>query len=134
MGLLIDAPDSHPDDGHGHQSFSVSFELQGTPQQGSLRLFSPLGAQVAQLEWQPGFARLHQGEQVLESPSLQELVQHSLGTDIPVEALFQWLQGQATQVAGWHVNLMQHAQGRVTAERHTPLPHARLRLVLDPVK
>lgn len=133
MGLLIDAPDN-PAGGYGEQSFSASFELQGTPQQGSLSLFSPLGAKVAQLEWQPGTAWLSQGEQIFESSSLQELVQRSLGTDVPVEALFQWLQGRATPVAGWHVNLSQYAQGRITAERHTPLPHAKLRLVLEHVE
>ncbi len=38
-------------DGQEAQSFSASFELQGTPSQGKLELLSPLGTQLARLQW-----------------------------------------------------------------------------------
>lgn len=112
------------------QSFSASFQLQGSAQQGSLDIYSPLGSQVARLEWQPGAAQLRQGNQVTDSASLPELLQLSLGTALPIEALFSWLQGIPAQAPGWQVDLKRHAQGRITAQRTTPLPQASLRVVL----
>ena len=113
------------------QSFSASFELQGSPQEGSLQLFTPLGSSVALIRWQPGAAELLQGNDRRTSPSLNTLVRDTLGTDIPVPALFAWLQGQPQSIEGWSVDLAGFAEGRIAAVRHTPAPQARLRLILD---
>lgn len=113
------------------QSFSASFHLQGTPEQGSLDIFNPLGSQVALLQWQPGSARLQQGSHTTESTSLQALLQQSIGTALPIQALFGWLQGQPTPAAGWEVDLSRHATGRITAQRLSPPPQATLRVVLQ---
>lgn len=113
------------------QSFSATFELEGTPEAGSLHLYTPLGSSAARMTWTAGSARLEQGGQIRDSASLQALVRETLGTDIPIPALFAWLQGQQQDVEGWHVDLRRHAEGYVTAVRSSPLPHTRLLLILD---
>lgn len=113
------------------QSFSASFQLFGSPAVGQLDVFNPLGSQIAQLQWQPGQALLQQGSQVTRSASLDDLVQRSLGTALPIPALFAWLQGQNAAVPGWSVDLSRHTSGRITAQRTMPLPEATLRIVLQ---
>lgn len=116
---------------NGPQSFSASFELRGSPQAGSLQLFTPLGSSVALISWQPGSALLQQGQAQRTSTSLDELVRDTLGNSIPVPALFAWLQGQNQAEDGWSVDLSRHADGRIAATRHSPAPAASLRLILD---
>lgn len=125
MGLQIHDPLAQ------EQSFSASFHLQGTPEQGRLDIFNPLGSQIVQLQWQPGMATLQQGDRITPSESLHALLQQSLGTALPLEALFGWLQGQTVSADGWQVDLSRHAQGRITAQRITPHPQATLRVVLQ---
>lgn len=126
LGLQVQA-----DGNQDAQSFSASFELQGRPEAGRLQLFSPLGSVLAQLEWTPGRARLTQGGDTVESASLDELVQRLLGQSLPIPALFVWLAGQAQSTPGWEVDLSRHADGRIVAQRHSPLPQATLRVVLE---
>ena len=125
LGLQVHDADSQA------QSFSASFQLFGAPNAGQLDVFNPLGSQIAQLQWQPGQASLQQGSQITYSDSLDELVQRSLGTALPVPALFGWLQGQPVTAAGWSVDLSRHASGRITAQRTDPLPQATLRIMLQ---
>lgn len=125
LGLQVHDTDAQ------EQSFSASFQLLGTPSAGQLDVFNPLGSQIAQLQWQPGSASLQQGSQLTHSDSLDALVQRSLGTALPIQALFAWLQGQDATVPGWSVDLSRHASGRVTAQRSMPLPQATLRIVLQ---
>lgn len=113
------------------RSFSASFELRGNPQAGSLQLYSPLGSSLALLSWQPGGATLQQGSNSRSSASLDELVRDTLGTELPIPALFAWLHGQEQAAQGWNVDLSRFAEGRLQALRHTPAPRASLRLVLD---
>lgn len=113
------------------RSFSASFHLQGTPDNGRLDIFNPLGSQIAKLEWQPGGASLQQGDRITESTSLQELLERSLGTPLPLEALFGWLRGLQTSAPGWQVDLSRYAQGRITAQRLSPPPTATLQLLLQ---
>jgi len=115
------------------QSFSAGFALTGTPTQGELLLFSPLGNTLVRLHWFPGEAVLTQGEQQHRAASLSALV-HSLtpewaNSELPVAALFGWLQGQAVEAAGWQADISALPQGRLTATRETP--QATLRVILD---
>src|SRR5574344_141948 len=126
LQIAADGPDASA------QALSARFDLQGSAAQGRLDVFSPLGTQVAALSWGQGWAQLQQGEQLRQSDSLAELVRLSLGADIPIPALFAWLQGQALQATGWQVNLSQYAQGRITAQRWTPAPQAQLKIILQP--
>lgn len=128
MGLQVHDPMAQ------EQSFSASFQLQGSAEQGQLDVFNPFGSQIARLQWTPGHAMLQQGSQMRHSDSLQELLRLSLGTELPVQALFSWLQGQPMATEGWQVDLSRHAQGRITAQRISPPPQATLRVVLQPLQ
>jgi outer membrane lipoprotein LolB len=94
-------------------------------------LLSPIGTTLAQLQWQPGLARLEQGQQQIDGSSLQQLATQLTGTELPILALFEWLAGRPAEAAGWQVDLSQHAQGRITAERRLPAPATLLRIALD---
>ena len=113
------------------QSFSASFELQGRAESGTLLIFNPLGSIIARLQWTPNQATLQQGDRTTQSESLPALITQMTGSDIPVAALFDWLQGKATVVNGWQTDLSGIADGRLRAERYSPTPEASLRIVLD---
>lgn len=113
------------------QSFSAGFELQGQPERGTLLVFSPLGSILARLKWTPSGATLQQGESITTSDSLSELITRLTGNDIPVAALFDWLRGKDTAVAGWSTDLSRINEGRMRADRSSPTPEASLRIVLE---
>ena len=113
------------------ESLSAGFELQGSALTGEMVLLSPIGTTLARLEWTPQGARLAQGQQQLESTSLQRLGARLTGTELPIAALFEWLAGRPAEAPGWQVDLSAHAQGRISAERREPSPGAVLRIALD---
>lgn len=113
------------------QHWSAGFELQGSAEQGQLLLLTPIGTALARLSWTPQSALLEQGQEKVESSSLQSLSQRLTGTSLPIAALFEWLAGNTAPAAGWQADLSAHAQGRLTARRITPAPEAILRIVLD---
>ncbi len=113
------------------QSLSASFELQGSSASGQLVLFSPLGNVLARIQWEPGKAVLVTGNQTRTADSLDVLLQQSTGTQLPVAALFAWLQGVASTADGWSADLSHLKEGRLTAIRRSPLPRATLRIILD---
>ena len=113
------------------ESLSAGFELQGSAQAGEMVLLSPIGTTLARLEWTPQSARLAQGQQQVDSPSLQRLGARLTGTELPITALFEWLAGRPADAPGWQVDLSAHAQGRISAVRREPSPGAVLRISLD---
>ena len=113
------------------QSFFASFLLKGTPRQGTLDLYSPLGSTVAQVRWSPTEAIAQQGKMAREYPSLDDLIIDLTGANVPVPALFDWLAGRNTSVPGWQPDLSRQPEGRISARRLQPLPTARLQIVLD---
>ena len=117
-------------EGQASQSFSASFELHGDAQKGGLALVSPLGNRLAQLEWQDGHAQLTTAQETRSSHSLDALLEEVTGTQIPVAALFQWLQGVHSTTPGWRADLSGLAQGRLVAHRDDPAPQATLRIAL----
>jgi outer membrane lipoprotein LolB len=110
---------------------SASFELTGNPQTGSLTLFTPLGNTVAKLQWTPAQATLRTRGEPQHFGSLQALVQHATGTDIPIAALFAWLQGDQATAPGWEADLQARADGRISARKLAPEPAAELKVILD---
>jgi outer membrane lipoprotein LolB len=118
-------------EGQQSQSFSASFELQGNARAGELSLSTPIGGTVAVLAWDERSARLRQGGQEREYPSLDALAAQATGTAIPVAALFDWLRGVKTPVPGWEVDLTQLEQGHIRARRNEPPPLADLRVALE---
>jgi outer membrane lipoprotein LolB len=113
------------------QSFSAGFELKGSARAGELALHSPLGGTLALLAWAPGSATLRANGQTRDFDSVDALVAHATGAAIPLAALFDWLRGIDTPVAGWQADLSLLGQGRLRAQRLQPPPLADLRVVLD---
>lgn len=114
------------------QAFGAAFELRGDAESGELLLLTPLGNTAAAIRWTPNGAELQAQGGRREFGNLQQLIWQTLGTDIPVSALFLWLRGQEVEVDGWQVDLTQFGQGKIVASRHQPPPAARLRLILEP--
>ena len=117
-----------------NKSFSASFELSGSAQQGSWLLLSPLGSTVARLSWGPAGATLWSSEHGAEPQpfdSIDTLLSHTHVAGLPFAALFDWLQGIPTPVPGWQLDLSQFASGKVHAQRLSPDPAIDLRWVLD---
>lgn len=112
-------------------SFSAGFELKGMVSAGELTLFTPLGGTAALLKWAPGEATLETGGQTRRFESIDALVAAATGSPLPVAALFDWLAGTDTPVAGWQADLSGLREGRLQARRQVPAPVADLRLVLD---
>lgn len=113
------------------QRHSATFELLGNAQNGELTLLNPLGTTVAQARWAPGLAQLEQGSQTQSYSDMPSLLQAATGAALPLEAVFDWLQGVATHTPGWDVDLTQHAQGRIRASRSMPQPSVQLLIVLQ---
>ncbi len=114
------------------QSFAGGFELTGTAATGALSLFTPLGSQVARMQWSPTDVTLADGQATRRFSSLDALTEQATGAALPVQSLFQWLQGHPSPAQGWDVDLSSFADGRLVARRTHPLPPAHLRIVLDP--
>ncbi len=125
-GRLSLSVDSNPP-----QSFAAVFELDGNPEQGELLLTTPLGNTLGALQWSPGTAVLRDGAQQRRFASIAALTEAVTGAALPIDALFEWLQGRPAQVPGWRAELSQVAQGRLQATRDAPLPTAQLRVVFE---
>lgn len=112
------------------QNFSASFELSGRPEAGLMQIFGPFGQTVARLQWTPQSAQLLQSGSVQTFDSLPTLTTALTGQDLPIQALFDWLEGRPTEVSGWLVDLSAHAQGKILAKRLNPA--AELKLLFTP--
>jgi outer membrane lipoprotein LolB len=112
------------------QAFFAGFELRGNAEQGELVLNSPLGTSLAVLRWSPGQAVLDSGGQVQRFESVDALIEKATGAAVPLPALFDWLAGRNTALAGWNADLTQHSEGRISASRIAPQPRTDLRIVL----
>lgn len=116
------------------QSLSGAFTLSGNAHHGDLSLSTPLGSILAQLSWTPGQAVLKASGDTSHFTSTEALMQQATGTPLPLAALFDWLVGLNTPVAGWQTDLSQinnPDSQRLTAKRTAPLPEVELRIVLD---
>jgi len=112
-------------------ALSAGFDLRGDARSGELTLLSPVGLTLARLSWTPGEATLRAAGEERRFDSLQALASAATGTELPLAALFDWLDGRPTPVPGWEVDLSGLAQGRLLATRASPPPTARLRLALE---
>lgn len=112
-------------------AISAGFEIRGSPSAGELTLYTPLGSTAASLVWRSGTAVLRQNGAVRDFESLDALIKQTLGTELPVAALFAWLAGDPLMMAGWSADLSQHGSGRITARRMQPVPVAELLVILE---
>jgi len=114
------------------QVLHAHFDLQGSPQMGTLRLATPLGTTLADMQWSANAATLQTGGKTQHFDSLPALVRHVTGTDLPITNLFAWLQGIALPAANWQVDLTEMASGRISAQRIATDSPADLKIILDP--
>lgn len=113
------------------QQWHALFELQGSARSGELRLLTPVGSQFAHLSWTPDQALLEFGQERQTAATVEELMLRLTGAPMPVDALFDWLQGQPVAHGNWLPDLSGLTQGRINARRIQPEPSALLRIVLD---
>ena len=137
LGLSVAAQDAQP-----AQQFSAGFELRGDGSSGELRLYTPLGTQIAAAQWAPGHATLRRAEGERSFADLDALALDALGEPVPLAALPDWLAGRAWGAApssanavgfeqlGWSVDLSARAEGRIVARRAAP-PAVVLRVQLE---
>lgn len=114
------------------QAFSSTFELQGKPEQGELRFYTPLGSTAAGIVWSPEQAQMQSGSDIQYFSNITDLITQVLGTAVPVTALFAWLAGEQLSLDGWQVDQSQYDHGKITARRTSPAPQAEIRVVLEP--
>jgi len=139
LAVRVDAVADRP-----ANQISASFELSGDARQGHLRMLSPLGTIVAEAAWAPGEASLRSSsEEASRYDSLAGLTQAIFGTELPIAAMFAWLEGQAWSPEpavitpegfsqlGWQVNTSAlTTEGLLTAQREAA-PRVNLRIRLD---
>jgi len=113
------------------RNMSAGFSLDGDARQGELNLFSPLGTTLATLQWNPTSTQWFQGSQQRRYDSLAHLTEETTGAALPMDAMFEWLEGRATPSPGWQADLSALNQGSLIAKRITPEPLVVLRIKLD---
>jgi len=117
--------------GETPQNLHVAFELQGSAQNGELTLLGPVSSVLARLSWNPRQAMLERGNERWVQPTVEALTQQLVQTPLPVQLLFDWIEGRPVTHAGWEPDLSARTQGRITARRTSPAPEALLRILLD---
>ncbi|MES2511340.1 MAG: lipoprotein insertase outer membrane protein LolB [Pseudomonadota bacterium] len=113
------------------QAFFAGFELKGNAQAGELKLTSPIGSVLGVMRWTPSEAVLESGRDTRKFASVDALLEQTTGAAIPVNALFDWLNGKNTSLNGWTADLSQQPDGKITARRTSPAPQTDLRVVLE---
>jgi outer membrane lipoprotein LolB len=145
------------------RSNTGQFELSGSARHGQLVLTSPIGTVAARASWQlrdvggtaatPDRIELDTGGGPRRYATLDDMMQDALGDALPLEAMFDWLEGRPwpgapaqplgpgpdgprtgfTQL-GWTVDLTQFGPARlIAADRAAPPPPLHVRVKLDPV-
>ena len=134
------------------RGMSFGFFFQGQVERGSMSLMTPLGSQVALVEWSPTSATLRRigpgGGEDVRRGSLEELAESALGEALPLQTLVHWMQGHPDptlphhptpeagvfEQRGWVIDTRERSQGRILATRQSQpgLRDARIQVRLDP--
>lgn len=114
------------------QRISADFFLEGTARRGSLVLNSPLGTRMAYMQWDAKSATLAAGGQTRAFASVDAMTAESLGSALPVQALFGWLHGRPESAPGWELQTLDMLQGRIRARSVDRTPAVQIDLVLEP--
>lgn len=117
----------------GTEGQSFTFYLQSTTKTGQLDLMTPLGTQLAQVNWNPQGTRIHSSEGSQQFASLKDMSEQLLGEDVPLQALPHWLQGMPSpdlpsaqisadhtgfEQAGWTIEAHGLLNGKLQATRN----------------
>jgi outer membrane lipoprotein LolB len=136
------------------RSVSGAFELSGNASSGQLILTSPLGTTVARARWsdpagtqgQPSTIELEADGGSTRYATLEDMMQHAIGDQLPLAAMFDWLSGRpwpnapvqrgadggSFEQLGWNVDLSQLRDNRlIDAQRPLPAPVLHVRVKLD---
>ena len=113
------------------QAFSADFELDGSPEAGTLTFATPLGNTLARLKWTSGGAELQARGESRLFESLDALTLHATGAALPIASMFAWLQGNEVSTPGWIANLQDITSGRLSAKRLEPGPLVDLKIILE---
>ena len=111
---------------------SFTFYLQSASRTGQMDLMTPLGTQLAQVNWDPQGTRIESSEGTQQFASLKDMSQQLLGEDVPLQALPHWLQGMPSpdlptatisadhtgfDQAGWTIDAHGLPNGKLQATR-----------------
>jgi len=113
------------------QGVTVGYFLEGSDEAGQMALMTPLGSQMARVEWQPDSVWLDDGRQRRPFASPEALSEQLFGEALPLQALPWWMQGlpapglphqptsdgAAFEQVGWRITRPDPASGRIVAER-----------------
>ena len=113
------------------EGLSLAFHLQVQGPQGKLSLMTPLGTQMAQIEWDPEHVELRDSDGKRQFNTLSELSEALLGEALPLDVLPHWLDGHPAPAlpstpqdtpagftqAGWMVDLDGLERSLIVARR-----------------
>ena len=125
------------------RAFSGGFDLRGDAARGTLALATPFGTAVAEARWQPAEVVLVTPRETRRYATIAALTRDALGESVPLEALFDWLQGRPWPGAasdpaergfsqlGWRVDTSGLGDGRLAARRTGAEPAVEVRIRLE---
>ena len=117
--------------GNAAQSFSAQYALQGTPANGKLALYTPLGITVAQVEWSPASVVLRGQGEPREFDTLDALTLALTGTELPLASLFAWLEGSTLADPQWRIARADLESGVWVAHRDFGADAVTVRVLLE---
>ena len=118
--------------GDAPQRISADIFLEGTARRASLTLNSPLGTRMARMQWDATSATLESGDQKRSFDSVDAMTTHSLGSALPMQAIFAWLHGRPETAPGWELQTLDRLQGRIRARSVDRTPAVQIDLLLEP--
>ena len=84
------------------------------------------------MQWDATSATLESGDQKRSFDSVDAMTTHSLGSALPLQALFAWLHGQPETAPGWELQTLDRLQGRIRARSVDRTPAVQIDLLLEP--
>jgi len=114
---------------------SASFELDTDVSSGELRLLGPLGSTAALITWNQAQAQLQSNDMTpptRQYPSLSALVKHWLGTELPLQNILRWLEGQDEHIPGWQLlDVGNNTKVALRLPDHTNEPAVSIKMILN---
>lgn len=111
----------------------LGFSLQGNRTNGHLFLETPLGTTLAAVYWSPDQAWVVKGDTKQVFGSIDALLRQELGSELPLEGLFDWINGKNSDALNWSQWLIQdnQPQRRLSVITQAPAPAVRMTILLD---
>jgi outer membrane biogenesis lipoprotein LolB len=113
------------------QQFNAHFSLEGSPISGDMQFSNMLGTVLGEISWQERGASWRNIHGVTSYPSLTMLTQDVIGTNLPMDCLFSWLQHHQCHAPSWQIDLGEADGSYIKAIRTGPDYSAQLVIILD---